>query len=502
MNHVYDDYSRARIGFFFGLTGWQLAAIGLGVLPVLWATSRGDWAAAGAFLASWVALAAVVVTPVRGRSATGWLVAVTAHAAGTLTGWTRYRSRASRGATEDLDEVDLPGVLAGVEVHEAPPAGPDQRRVALIQNHTVRTWAVTASVTHPGIGWSDPATRDRYGAGLATLLDAAARTELVDEIVIVVRTVPEDGAERDQWITRHRRPGAPTAARVINDDLQASLTGASVRTEAFVTVVVPESRIGRDAKEAGGGFGGRARVLQSLTAEVEAHLRGGLGMSDVHWLTSPELAVACRTGFAPGDRVGIIDALHAAITNPGVNTDVPWAMAGPSGADSVVRHYSHDAWNSVSATIKLPVRGAVLGALAPVLTPAEAGERRSFMVAYPIVPGNVADRHSASSEWKADMADGLRAKAKVKQRARSREETDKVRDLDRKLARGNALTRPYAICTVTVPKTARVAEYGRRLDAAVRSAGFAPLRLDLSQDAAFAASSIPLGTSLTRKGTS
>ena len=222
----------------------------------------------------------------------------------------------------------------------------------------------------------------------------------------------------------------------------------------------------------------------------------------MHWLTSPELAAACRTGFAPGDRVGIIDALHAATTNPGVNTDVPWAMAGPSGADPVVRHYSHDAWNSVSATIKLPIRGAVMGALAPVLTPAEAGERRSFMVAYPIVPGNVADRHSASSEWKADMADGLRAKAKVKQRARSREETDKVRDLDRKLARGNALTRPYAICTVTVPKTARVAEYGRRLDAAVRSAGFAPLRLDLSQDAAFAASSIPLGTSLTRKGTS
>ena len=156
MNHIYDDYSRARIGFFFGLTGWQLTAVGLGVLPVLWATNRGDWTAAGAFLATWLALAAVVVTPIRGRSATGWLVAVTAHAAGTLTGWTRFRSRASRGATEDLDEVDLPGVLAGIEVHEAPPAGPDQRRVAIIQNHTVRTWAVTASVTHPGIGLERP----------------------------------------------------------------------------------------------------------------------------------------------------------------------------------------------------------------------------------------------------------------------------------------------------------------------------------------------------------
>ena len=180
---------------------------------------------------------------------------------------------------------------------------------------------------------------------------------------------------------------------------------------------------------------------------------------------------------------------------------MPWALAGPSGADPVVRHYSHDAWNSVSATLRLPTKGAVMGALAPVLTPATAGERRSFMVAYPIIPGHVADRHSASGAWKADMADGLRDKAKVRQRARSREETDKVRDLDRKLARGNALTRPHAVATVTVPKTAAVTEHGRALDAAIRSAWFAPLRLDLSQDAAFAASSIPLGTSLTRRGT-
>jgi hypothetical protein len=53
---------------------------------------------------------------------------------------------------------------------------------------------------------------------------------------------------------------------------------------------------------------------------------------------------------------------------------------------------------------------------------------------------------------------------------------------------------------VTVPTTARVAEFGRRLDGSIRRAGFAPLRLDLSQDLAFAASTIPLGVSLTRSG--
>ena len=162
----------------------------------------------------------------------------------------------------------------------------------------------------------------------------------------MVRTVPDDGAERDQWLARHRRTGGSQDVRQVNDDLQQTLTEASVRTEAFVTVVVPEGRLGRQAKESGGGLEGRARVLYGVMGEVEAQLRGGLGMTEVTWLTCPELALACRTGFAPGDRAGIVDALAARPDDPAVNADVPWAMAGPSGADPVARHYSHDAWNS------------------------------------------------------------------------------------------------------------------------------------------------------------
>ena len=497
--HVYADYSKARIGHFFGLTGWQLALVALGALPTLWNAGAGAWAVAAASLLAWAVLVALVVTPVRGRSATGWLLAAAAHAAATTAGWSRFTNLAATGAATDLARADLPGVLAGVQVHDAPPAGPYGRRVAVIQDHATGCWALTAQTVHPGIGMSEPAVRDRYATGLTALLDAACAIELVSEVIVMVRTVPEDGAERDAWTARHRTNTGPAAARTVNDELQASLTSASVRTETFVTVVVPEARIARPAKEAGGGFEGRARVLTGLTGEVEAHLRGGLGMSEVTWLTSPELAVACRTGFAPGDRASIIDAVHAAATDPGVNADVPWAMAGPSGADPVARHYSHDAWNSISATLKLPVKGAVMGALAPVLVPGP-GERRCIAVVFPITTARAAERQSASGEWKADMADGLRAKAKVKQRTRAADEAHRVRGLDRKLARGNALTQPYAIVTVTAGKTARIAEHGRRLDASIRAAGFAPLRLDLSQDAAFATSTIPLGTSLARKG--
>lgn len=496
---IYSDYSRARIGWFFGLSGWQLVTVALSFLPIAWAMQEGAWASVALFTALWALIMVVTVTPVRGRSATGWVLASLSFAVGGLAGWTRFRAKAATGQADSLEEPDLPGVLQAVTIHDGPPHGATFTRTAIIQDHRSKTWALTASVIHPGIGLQELHQRQRQGAALGELLDLAARTELIDEIVFVVRTVPEDGAERDQWIARHRRENGPRPARRINDELLAGLTQASVRTEAFVTLVVPEGRLGKEAKESGGGLDGRARVLYGLAAEVEAQLCGGMGMTSVTWLTSPELALACRTGFAPGDRAGIIDALAGRDRDPQVNADIPWAMAGPSGADPVVRHYSHDAWNSISATIKLPVKGAAMGALAPVLTPNAPGERRSFMVAYPILSQSAASRQSATSEWAADIGDELRNRAKVKQRTRSSDENDKIRRLDAKLARGNSLTRPYAVCTVTVPKTAAVAAFGRDLDASVRRAGFAPLRLDLAQDVAFAASTVPLGISLTRK---
>ena len=501
MAQIYSQYTKARIGWFLGLTGWQAAIVAAATLPFFWSLKEQAWASAAMFLLIAAAVIAVTVVPVRGRSAIGWVLAVTGFAPGGLTGWTRYRSRAAVGVVADVDEVDLPGVLAGIEIHEGPPTGLSGARVAVIQNHAARTWAATAAIVHPGTGMADTHDRARMGRGLAELLDQASRSDLVDEILFLVRTVPDDGAERDQWVTRHRHPTSPEVVRTVNDQLQHALASASVRTEAYVTVVVPETRLAKVAKEAGRGIDARAAVLYGVLAEIEAQLKGGLGMTSVAWLTSPELAAACRTGFAPGDRAGIIDALTAHASDDSVNAEVPWSMAGPSGADPAARHYSHDAWTSISATITLPIKGAVLGALAPVLTPTQPGERRSYLVAYPILSQHSAARQSASSEWAADMGQGLREKAKMRTSTRARDESDQVRVLEAKLARGAAVTRPYAVCTVTVPKTARIAEHGRHLDASIRRAGFAPLRLDLAQDVAFAASVVPLGVSLTRTTT-
>ncbi|MFC3687281.1 SCO6880 family protein [Aquipuribacter hungaricus] len=524
---VFDDYSRDRIGWFFGLNGWQLGTLVATSLPVFFAVRSGSWLAAAALSGAWLLVLLVTVVPVRGRPATGWLMASLSYLLGTVAGWTQFRSRAAMGRASSMDAPDLPGALHGIEVHDGPPRGASLSRVAIVQDHAARTWAVTAAVVHPGLGFVDAEERAHQAVGLGGLLDLASHTELIDEVLFTVRTVPDDGAERDLWMQRHRRADGPLLARAVNDDLREALTQASVRTESWATIVVPETRMTRAARQCGRGLDGRARVLYGLMGEVEAQLRGGMAMTEVTWLTSPQLALACRTGFAPGDRAGVVAALadrdqadstRAAVggADPGaagagdgvgdvsapprIAADVPWALAGPAGAEATSRHYTHDAWSSVSATIKLPDSGAVMGALAPVLTPSEPGERRSFVVAYPILRQSTADRQSATREWSADLGEELRAKAGVKMRARQRTEALRARGLDGKLARGHSMTRPYAVCTVTVPSTARVEEFGRRLDASVRRAGFAPLRLDLSQDLGFAASAVPLGVSLSRRG--
>ncbi|MCC6497171.1 MAG: PrgI family protein [Propionibacteriaceae bacterium] len=500
MATVFNDYSRDRAGLFFGLGGGQLSVLVLAVAPILWAVHAERWPLVGAGMAGWLLVLVLVAVPVKGRPATGWLAASLAYATGSLLRWTRWRSRAATGRAGELAVPDLPGVLAGISVHDGPPQGPANIRIAIIQDHAQRSWAATAAITHPGLALADTSERDSQARGLAALLNACARTELISEVQFQVRSVPDDGAERDQWLGRHHHPDAPELSRRVNRQIAATLSQASVRTEAFCTIVVPEARLAREAREFGRGIDARARALTMLMAEVEGLLRTGMRISQVEWLTSPALAAAVRTGFAPGDRAGLIQARADQAHDPEVNADVPWAQAGPSGAELVARHYVHDAWCSIAAAIKLPPKGAVLGALAPVLVPTEPGERRSLVVVFPIIAQSVADRQTQKAEWSVDMAETLRSRAGMRLRAKDQATIARTRNLDAKLATGSALVRPYAVACVTVPATMRIAEFGRRLDASIRRAGYAPLRLDLAQDAGFAAATIPLGIGLDRTG--
>jgi hypothetical protein len=261
---------------------------------------------------------------------------------------------------------------------------------------------------------------------------------------------------------------------------------------------VGEDRIRRSAKRAGGGVTGRARVLYGALSEVEARLLGPMGCTRVTWLDSPGLAAAIRTGFEPGDRPVLTSADIAHRHNPKVATGVPLAAAGPTHANSTLRTYSHGDWASVTDTILLPDQGAILGALAPVLVPSSPGERRSLTVFFAPVSVAAADRVTGREEMSAITGSELRRRTGRLERAKERRAVGRVQATDEKLARGRSLVRPCAAVAVTVPADWPVTEYGRRLDAAIRLAGYIPQRLDGAQDSAFTAATIPLGVGMPR----
>ncbi|SFE95611.1 SCO6880 family protein [Blastococcus tunisiensis] len=492
----YGDYSRDAAGWFLGMSGAQLALVTAAGLPALVAFNAQAWWLLLGWLPVWALVAALLLVPVGGRPAARWLTDLCLHAIGALMGWTTFRSAAASGVAEDLSRADLPGVLAGIRSHDGPPYGQLLVRPVIVQDQAARTWAAVASIQHPGIGLAEAHERDRMGAGLAELCEIAARTELVDVLALQVRTVPDDGAERTAWERAHVRADAPALPGQVNALLGHVLTPAAVRTEAFLTVVVGETRIARAAKECGGGVDGRALVLHGVMAEVEGALRGPVGCTRVAWLDSAGLAVAVRTGFAPGDRGQLSAADLAAADDERIATGVPMAAAGPTQARAEVRHYVHDAWTSVTDTILLPDQGAVLGALAPVLVPTTAGERRSVTVFMCPLPLAKATRLVGREEMSATTGNELKARMGFRQRARARRDTARIGAADEKLAAGRALVRPAVAACVTVPSSWPVAEHGRRLAASIRAAGYVPLRLDLAQDSGFAAAAIPLGIGL------
>lgn len=509
--------TRDRQGWLFGLTGPQFFMVLAAGVPVWLAMAVGQWLALAGLIPLWFVVGVLICLPIRGWSAFQWIGVVFRHLLGAAFGWSRFQSKAAAGDLQldgsngpdgtggpvgdpagrgNAGEADLPGVLAGIEIHDGPPMSGQTGRPAIIQNHATRTWSATARIAHPGIGLSDDDDRNRMGAGLTEMCEAATAGDQIDLIALQVRTVPDDGTERAEWVRRNARRDEPEVSGKINAQLEAMTAGAAVRREAFVTVVVREDVISKDAKRAGRGVTGRARILYSLLAEVEARLTGSIGCTSVHWLDTSELAVAIRTGFEPGDAPALADAEIQHRANPAVAAGVPVGAAGPTNASTAMRSYRHGDWESVSSTILLPRKGARMGALARVLVPSQPGERRALTVFYRPVSHQAADRSTGREQMSAAMAATIRTKVGREERAKDRASVDNIHRRDAKLEMGRSLTTTYSAVSVTFPVGWNAQDFGRRLDASIRISGFTPLPLDGAHDSAFAAATIPLGTGL------
>lgn len=219
--------TRDRQAWLFGLTGPQLFMVLAAGFPTWMAIAIGQWLALLGLVPMWGVVALLTCLPIRGHSAFQWIGVLFRHLAGAAFGWSRFQSKAAAGdldlgdADDDEDdgdagEADLPGILSSIQIHDGPPMTGQTARPAIIQNHATRTWAATARVVHPGIGMSDDADRFRMGAGLTEMMEAATAGNQIDLVVVQVRTIPDDGTERDEWVRHNARPDEPEVSARVN----------------------------------------------------------------------------------------------------------------------------------------------------------------------------------------------------------------------------------------------------------------------------------------------
>ena len=456
--------TRDRQGWFFGLTGPQFFLVLAAGFPSWLAIAVGQWIALLVLVPLWAWSALLICLPVRGWSASQWIGVLVRHLAGAAFGWSRFQSKAAAGDLDlgdgendeddgDAGEADLPGVLAGIQIHDGPPMTGQTARPAIIQNHATRTWAATARIVHPGIGMSDDADRFRMGAGLAELLRGRDRRQ-PDRPASRCRSAPSPttAPSATSGCASNARPDEPEVSARIHAQLEAMTAGAAVRTRGVRDRrgARGRHRQGRQARRTrrdrpsphpvrrpGRGRGPADRLDRLHPGHLARQLRARRG--DPHRVRARRRARARRRGDPPPRRRRRSPA------------GVPVAAAGPTNASTALRSYRHGEWESISSTILLPRKGALMGALARVLVPSQVGERRALTVFYRPVSQQAADRATGRAEMSAAMAGEMRAKVGRVERAKDRQSVGKLHETDEKLETGRSLVKVSSAVSVTVP---------------------------------------------------
>ncbi|MEW2507641.1 SCO6880 family protein [Amycolatopsis sp. NPDC047767] len=476
---------RERAGWLLGLRPGQAIASVVLALPVVVLLSSGNLAGAVMATLACGPGVALFIVPVRGRPALQWLAHLLLFQAGIAFGWSRWQSRAAAGEPVDPASPDLPGTLTRLRFPDGPPMR-DLGRICLIHDTVEGRWGATARLIHSGVGMLSDAQCQRLADQLGSLLATLAHREVVDRMSLVIRTVPDTGAEYAAWRAAHEVADVPEVARRAARELDRTVGAVSVRHEVFVTFSGSEDSLRRPAAAAGGGVEGRAVVLYRVLDGLEDRLRG-LGAQRVVWLSGGGLAEAIRTGFSPAS---------AAVLAAGRQGGVAWAVAGPGRAPApTARVYRHDGFATVSYSVLMPEGGTVFGSLGGLLAVRTAGERRSLAVHYEALSPRRARSAVRAGRFRAGvMRDWKRSKgfstsasdARVSSGARAQEQS---------VAAGHGLVRFAVAAAVSVPDEWAVEDHAARMENDI-AGRFQLLRMDLAQDAGFVTAVLPVGIGL------
>lgn len=498
---TYAGWQHEKVHFLLGLSGRRAALVGVAVFLGLQPLASGHLAGAILFWPLALVLAGCAYVRVAGRTFDEWMITVISFNLLKLRHKTVFLSGAfapERGV--EPARLDLPGVLAPLRILAAQDGV--GRDIAVLHHPHARTYTAVAAVDQAGLGLLDQdraeATVQAWGEVLASL---CTEEQPIARVQFVSRTVPETGGALRSWHTAHLDPAAPLASVMANEALLAA-TPATCRRQTWLAISLDARRTAISIRAAGGGDAGACRVLEQQIRALRPQLAGA-GIAVTHWLGSPELSEAIRTGFDP-DAAALLDQRRADAEEwiargeaPAVQAGLDVSVAGPTAAENSWSSYRHDGAVSVTYAIHAwPMSPVYATALASLL--ADATHRRSFsFVIEPLGP-RAAQKAVMVERTKREV--GIRLRARTGQAVSASEQValDRAAAQDAEHAHGSGLCRFTGYLTVTVDEADELSDACAQAEAGAALVGIELRRMYGAQDTGFAMT-LPVGLGLPAK---
>ena len=445
-----------------------------------------------------MALLLAALTRIQGMTADQWVLVALKfqwHQAGRRTVFLSG-AFAPRSRTSDRQQMDLPGVLARLQILSVPTGAGEE--LGMIYDPAANTFSAVLEVKYPGLALVDVDRVNRRVAAWGGLLRSLCVEDgSVVRLAVHERSLPDDGTALRGWVEAHLDPQAPQAAVQVVEELTANGGPGTSARATYLTVTLSAARAKVSIKSAGGGQLGAGAVLVRELGALEGTLMGA-ELEVVDRLSPRRLAEVIRTAYDPHS-VGPMAQRAADAKSPdwqGLPPGVDPALAGPAAAEASWSSYRHDGGHSVTWQVRAWPDGEIYAtSLQPLMRPSSVATRSLAMVYEPLGPRK-AKSVLSRERTKRDVDRRVRARTGRIESLDERKEAARADEQDAARVHGHGIVRFTALVSLTVMDLDHLEGACAELQQDGAAAGLELRRMWGAQDSGFAAAALPLGQGL------
>ncbi|MDR2566172.1 MAG: PrgI family protein [Bifidobacteriaceae bacterium] len=422
----------SKRGLLLGLSGPQLACLGLAAAVMVAALYTGGAAAFTVAAVVWLPACCLALIGVAGRKLIEWAPVIIRWLTRTHKGQTMFKKTIAK--PRPAGTLSLPGDAAALRQHQDPATG-----AVMVHDPHAQTLTAVAEVTHPSFVLLDPAEQERRVQSWGRVLATCCRAGRIARLQVLERTLPDSGSGLIDWWRLHGTDDGSWTAKVYRD-LVDRAGPASERHATTISVALDMRLAARAIRGAGGGMRGAASVLgQEMNTLATALRSADLNLGE--WLGPGRLALMLRAAYDP-------ESATRLERNRAIGRDL--SNAGPVAVhESWASMRTDTAFHAVLWVSEWPRAQVFPGFLSPLLL--SCGIRRTFSLTVTPMRADQAARdiRRKKTEHIADQAQ--RAKIGQIEDAAQTAEYHDVLQQEADLTSGHGIVRYTGLITVSAP---------------------------------------------------